>query len=136
MGTVDYMSPEQASGEPVDFRSDQFALGSVLYEMATGRPAFSRKTKPETLAAIIREEPEPIASLTPKAPAPLRWIVERCLVKDPDGRYASTEDLVCCPKNSFTIARNVCMFGHVHSRSTTATGQEPTEAAERTGEFR
>jgi len=93
MGTVDYMSPEQASGEPVDFRSDQFALGSVLYEMATGRPAFSRKTKPETLAAIIREEPEPIASLTPKAPAPLRWIVERCLVKDPDGRYASTEDL-------------------------------------------
>ncbi|MDQ6892994.1 MAG: protein kinase [Acidobacteriota bacterium] len=93
MGTVGYMSPEQARGAVLDFRSDQFALGSVLYEMATGKRAFHGETKPEILAAIIREEPQPIAGLNPKLPAPLRWIIERCLAKDPRERYASTEDL-------------------------------------------
>ncbi len=93
MGTVGYMSPEQASGHSVDFRSDQFTLGSILYEMATGKRAFSRRTGAETLAAIIREEPEPMAQAAPKAPAPVRWIVERCLAKDPEERYASSKDL-------------------------------------------
>src|SRR5205823_14508647 len=93
MGTAGYMSPEQASGQMVDFRSDQFTLGAILYEMATGRRAFQRKTGAETLVAIIREEPEPIGQLAPKAPAPVRWIVERCLAKDPEERYASTKDL-------------------------------------------
>jgi hypothetical protein len=93
MGTVGYMSPEQAVRQALDFRSDQFSFGSVLYEMATGKRAFSGNTKPETLAAIIREEPEPIGTLNPKIPPPLRWIVERCLAKDPKERYASTEDL-------------------------------------------
>jgi hypothetical protein len=93
MGTVAYMSPEQARGGALDFRSDQFALGSVLYEMATGRRAFSGETRPEVLAAIIREEPEPIAAVSPKVPAPVRWIIERCLAKIPGERYASTEDL-------------------------------------------
>jgi eukaryotic-like serine/threonine-protein kinase len=93
MGTVGYMSPEQASGRPVDFRSDQFAFGSILYEMATGQRAFQKKTGAETLAAIIRDEPEPVAQANPRIPAPLRWIVERCLAKEPDERYASTRDL-------------------------------------------
>ncbi len=93
LGTAGYMSPEQAAGRPVDFHSDQFAFGSILYEMATGRRAFQRKTGAETLVAIMREEPEPMASSTPKAPAPLRWIVERCLMKEPEDRYASTKDL-------------------------------------------
>ena len=93
MGTAGYMSPEQASARPLDFRSDQFSFGSMLYEMATGKHAFARATKPETLTAIIRDEPEPIAALNPKLPAPLRWIIERCLAKDPRERYASTEDL-------------------------------------------
>jgi eukaryotic-like serine/threonine-protein kinase len=93
MGTVGYMSPEQASGRPVDFRSDQFAFGSILYEMATGHRAFQKKTGAETLAAIIRDEPEPVAQANPRTPAPLRWIVERCLAKEPDERYASTRDL-------------------------------------------
>jgi hypothetical protein len=77
----------------VDYRSDQFSLGSILYEMATGKRAFERATKPETLAAIIREEPEPIAAIKPGLPSQLRWIVERCLAKEPSERYAATEDL-------------------------------------------
>ena len=93
MGTVGYMSPEQASGHTVDFRSDQFSFGSILYEMATGKRAFQKATGVETLSAIIREEPEPIARVNPRAPAPVRWIVERCLAKDPEERYASTRDL-------------------------------------------
>jgi serine/threonine protein kinase/Tol biopolymer transport system component len=93
MGTAGYMSPEQASGQPVDYRSDQFTLGAILYEMATGKRAFQRKTGAETLVAIIKEEPEPIGQLAPKAPAPVRWIVERLLAKDPEERYASTRDL-------------------------------------------
>ena len=93
LGTVGYMSPEQASGQPVDFRSDQFSFGSILYEMSTGKRAFEKPTKPETLSAIIRAEPEPIALVNPRAPAPLRWIVERCHAKDPKNRYTSTDDL-------------------------------------------
>ena len=93
MGTVGYMSPEQASGEPVDFRSDQFSLGSMLYEMTTGKKAFQRKTAAETLSAIIRDEPEPVAKLRPDLPTPVRWILERCLAKDPEERYGSTRDL-------------------------------------------
>jgi len=93
LGTAGYMSPEQAAGRPVDFHSDQFALGSIVYEMATGQRAFQRKTGAETLVAIMREEPEPIAASSPAAPAPLRWIVERCLMKEPEDRYASTKDL-------------------------------------------
>jgi eukaryotic-like serine/threonine-protein kinase len=93
MGTVAYMSPEQASGHPVDYRSDQFSLGSMLYEMAAGKPPFKKGTTAQTLAAIIEDEPEALAAATPKTPAPLRWVIERCLSKEPKGRYASTEDL-------------------------------------------
>jgi Tol biopolymer transport system component len=93
LGTVGYMSPEQASGKPVDFASDQFALGSILYEMATGHRAFQRDTSAETLTAIIREDVEPVGRLNASVPAPFRWIVERCLQKDPEDRYASTRDL-------------------------------------------
>ena len=71
MGTVGYMSPEQAAGQPVDFRSDQFSFGSILYEMVTGKRAFERATRPEILAAIIRAEPEPITALSPGVPAPV-----------------------------------------------------------------
>ena len=93
LGTVEYMSPEQASGRPVDFRSDQFSLGLVLYEMVTGKRAFQKSTSPETLAAIIREEPRSLRSWNPEAPAPLLWVVERCLAKEPGDRYVSTRDL-------------------------------------------
>ena len=93
LGTVGYMSPEQASGQAVDFRSDQFSLGAILYEAATARRAFQGKSSMETLAAILRDEPEPLAPQNPRLPAPLRWIIERCLAKDPEDRYQSTRDL-------------------------------------------
>jgi serine/threonine protein kinase len=93
LGTAGYMAPEQASGGPADARSDQFAFGAVVYEMLTGQRAFDRPTIAETLSAIIREEPAPIAQLNPAVPAPVRWIVERCLAKDPAERYALTRDL-------------------------------------------
>jgi len=93
LGTVGYMSPEQAGGEAVDFRSDQFAFGAILYEMASGRKAFDRKTPVQTLSAVIEDEPEPLGRLAPKTPTPLIWIVERCLAKDPEERYGSTRDL-------------------------------------------
>ncbi|HKD18468.1 MAG TPA: protein kinase, partial [Thermoanaerobaculia bacterium] len=93
LGTVGYMSPEQANGEAIDFRSDQFSFGAVLYEMVTGKRAFRRKTHIDTLAAILNEEPEPVGRLQPTSPAPLRWIIDRCLAKAPEDRYQSTRDL-------------------------------------------
>jgi Tol biopolymer transport system component len=92
-GTVPYMSPEQALGLPSDFHSDQFSFGLVLFEMATGRPAFRRDTAAATLDAIVNEDAPTSALPDRSAPAPYRWIVERCLAKQPADRYASTTDL-------------------------------------------
>ena len=78
----------------VDYRSDQFTLGAILYEMATGRQAFRRETPAQTMAAIIDATPEPLATLNPQVPPPLRWLIEgRCLAKEPNERYAATQDL-------------------------------------------
>ncbi len=93
LGTVGYMSPEQAVGKPAGSHSDQFSLGAIFYEMATGRRAFQGSTPVETLSAILRDEPVHIAASRPDAPAPLRWSVERCLAKEPAQRYGSTRDL-------------------------------------------
>jgi tetratricopeptide (TPR) repeat protein len=93
LGTAGYMSPEQARGEAADHRSDQFAVGAILYELVARRPAFRRGSFVQTLAAVIESEPEPLASLNPEFPAPARWVVERCLAKDLAHRYASTIDL-------------------------------------------
>jgi len=93
MGTVGYMSPEQASGSVVDYRSDQFSFGSILYELVTGKRAFSGKTPIDVLGAILNEEPQSIASINPRTPTQLRWITERCLSKEPRQRYSSTDDL-------------------------------------------
>ena len=93
VGTVEYMSPEQALAGPVDHRSDQFSFGSILYEMATGRRPFQRDTAAQTLLAIVRDEPKPIRRLSAGTPVELSAIVERCLAKKPEKRYASTTEL-------------------------------------------
>ncbi|MFI5180715.1 MAG: protein kinase [Thermoanaerobaculia bacterium] len=93
MGTVSYMSPEQASGRPVDFRSDLFSFGSILHEMAIGEAPFRRASTAETLAAILKEEPPPLAMSVPGLPPAFERIVRRCLEKDPERRYGSTKDL-------------------------------------------
>jgi predicted ATPase/serine/threonine protein kinase len=93
MGTLGYMSPEQANGGIVDFRSDQFSFGAVLYEMINGQPAFPGKGRAEIMAAILRDQPESLQSLKLQVPAPFFWVLERCLAKDPSHRYTSTRDL-------------------------------------------
>ena len=93
LGTLGYLSPEQASGKPADYRADQFALGALLYEMATRERPFKRATLLESLTATIRDEPEPVRSKRPDMPAPFEWLIDRCLSKDPNDRYASTSDL-------------------------------------------
>ena len=93
MGTVGYMSPEQANGATLDYRSDQFSFGAVVYEMVSGQAAFQGRGKAEIMAAILRDQPERLHSLNLRAPAPFFWILERCLAKDQNQRYASTRDL-------------------------------------------
>ena len=90
VGTAAYMSPEQARGDDVDFRSDHFSLGLILYEMATGKHPFVRGTSFETLSAILNEEAPPAGEEVPET---LAWIIERCLAKNPAERYGSTVDL-------------------------------------------
>jgi eukaryotic-like serine/threonine-protein kinase len=91
LGTVNYMSPEQARGDSnLGPQSDQFSFGLVLYELATGKRAFQRGSAAETMAAIIREDAEPLPG---SVPAPLRWVIERLLAKQPSERYDSTRDL-------------------------------------------
>ena len=92
VGTVGYMSPEQAHGRPLDFRSDQFSLGAILYELATGHPAFAGENALDTMTAIVREEPRPIQDFNRQAPAAFCHVVEHLLAKDPAKRYDSTRD--------------------------------------------
>lgn len=93
MGTVQYMSPEQALGKEADHRSDIFSTGVVLYQMATGRLPFQGSTPTETITEIVKSEPVPIGELSPVSPPELERIVRKCMEKDPRRRYQSTRDL-------------------------------------------
>ena len=93
LGTVQYMAPEQLEGRVVDFRTDIFALGLVLYEMATGRKAFSGASRASLASAILRDEPEPISASQPATPPALDRVVKTCLAKDPEERWQSAGDL-------------------------------------------
>ncbi len=93
MGTVHYMSPEQTKTAGVDHRSDQFTMGMILYEMATGRRAFQRDSVGGTLMAIMAEQPIPVADLNPTIPEGLVQIIGTCLQKEPEQRFVSTSEV-------------------------------------------
>jgi hypothetical protein len=93
VGTLPYMAPEQIEGRETDARTDIFALGAVLYEMATGQRPFQGSSHARLAAAILTHEPPPVSSLTPLAPAILDRVVRKCLAKDPDARWQSAHDL-------------------------------------------
>ncbi|HUA83289.1 MAG TPA: serine/threonine-protein kinase [Bryobacteraceae bacterium] len=93
VGTVSYMSPEQAQGHKVDARSDIFSFGVVLYEMVTGARAFQGDNALSTLSAILRDEARPITEIAPDAPPQVEQLIERCLRKNPDDRWQSIEDV-------------------------------------------
>ena len=95
LGTMGYMSPEQAQGKSkeIDRRSDVFSFGCILFEAITGQRAFAGSDQIETLNKIIREPAPPIASFNPNAPADLQRIVRRCLAKDPDERYQTIKEV-------------------------------------------
>jgi serine/threonine protein kinase len=92
-GTAPYMSPEQARGGSVDARSDVFSFGSLLYEMVTGRRAFGRASRPDTLRAVISEEPKPPSSIATGVPPELEKLILRCLRKDRERRFQHISDV-------------------------------------------
>lgn len=92
-GTYPYMSPEQLQGRDADARSDIFALGTVMYEMATGRRAFEGSSPASVIAAILERDPPPLTALQPLAPAGFEEVVRGCLHKDPDERWQTAHDV-------------------------------------------
>ena len=93
LGTFQYMAPEQLAGEQADPRTDLFALGAVLYEMATGVPAFSGKSRTSLISNILGATPRPVSELQPLTPPALERLIQRCLAKEPDDRWQSAADL-------------------------------------------
>jgi Tol biopolymer transport system component len=93
VGTFQYMAPEQVEGREADTRSDIFALGTVLYEMATGQRAFAGKTTASVIAAVLAAEPPAISTIQPMSPPALDRVVKTCLAKDPDERFQSVHDV-------------------------------------------
>ena len=93
VGTVQYMSPEQIQGMEADARSDIFALGAVLYEMATGKRAFEGKSQIKVASSILEDQPEPVTAVRKRTPAELDWLIRTCLAKNPDERFQSALDV-------------------------------------------
>jgi len=87
MGTVGYMSPEQVRGQPADHRADIFAFGAILYEMLAGKRAFQKPTSPETMTAILNEDPPGISQVIANIPLAMQRVVHRCLEKNPEQRF-------------------------------------------------
>ncbi len=93
LGTFQYMAPEQLEGGDADARSDIFAFGAVLYEMATGRKAFTGKSQASLIGSILRDDPAPISEVAPMLPPALNRVVKTCLAKDPEHRFQTAHDI-------------------------------------------
>jgi len=93
IGTIQYMAPEQLEGKEADARSDIFAFGAVLYEMATGRRAFEGKSYLSVASAILHKDPPPLTTIQPDSPPPLNYVISTCLAKDPDDRFQTAHDV-------------------------------------------
>src|SRR5437870_11781796 len=94
LGTFQYMAPEQLEGREVDARTDLFAFGAVVYEMATGKRTFTGRSQASLIGAILKDTPPPISAIQPMAPPALDRVVRKCLAKDPDERWQSAHDLM------------------------------------------
>jgi eukaryotic-like serine/threonine-protein kinase len=103
IGTLSYMAPEQLEGRKPDPRTDIFALGATLYEMATGRRAFSGTSQASLISAIMKEEPPPISQLLPMTPPALERVVRTCLAKNPDDRWQSAQDVALNLRDVLTV---------------------------------
>ena len=93
LGTFQYMAPEQLEGKDADARIDIFAFGAVLYEMATGKKAFSGKSQASLIGSILRDDPAPITEVSPMSPPALNRVVKTCLAKDPEDRFQTAHDI-------------------------------------------
>jgi serine/threonine protein kinase len=127
MGTVNYMSPEQAEGRKLDARSDIFSFGAVLYEMLTGRCAFRGGSAISTLSAVLRDDVQPIAELAPDAPFDLDRIVQTCLRKDPDQRFQSMREV----QGALGALKRLADSGALHDLPTVRTMVPPPLARPR-----
>ncbi|NQV72221.1 serine/threonine-protein kinase [bacterium] len=129
LGTVAYMSPEQARGEEVDHRTDIWALGAVLHEMIAGRNAFPGDYEQAVVYSILNEDPEPLTALRADVPMAIDWIVSKCLAKKADARYQSVNELI-------VDLKNVDLSGSARSRISQATTTlRPAEAASASSKF-
>jgi serine/threonine protein kinase/Tol biopolymer transport system component len=127
MGTVAYMSPEQAEGKKLDFRSDIFSFGVVLYEMVAGKRAFRGDSQASVLAALLRDQPQPVAELRGDVPQELERLIERCLRKDPERRVQTMADLKVALEDLPEVSRSTA------GASVRATAKQPFSVPERSG---
>ncbi len=128
VGTIAYMSPEQARGLPVDGRSDCYSLGVVLYELVTGRAPFTAPTTTDLLVAILEREPPPIRSVARGLPLQLEWIIEKALEKDPNLRYQSIADL----RVDLQRLKSALESGRLDDRGERRCGAPAVDAVDRT----
>jgi len=132
MGTVHYMSPEQARGQPLDSRTDVFSLGAVIYEMAAGRMAFAGKTKLDTLVSILEREPPPLDEYPPHLPTEVQRIINKALRKDREDRYQTIKDLqidLKCLREELSFAQKLERSKPPSSRDIPSTISSATSAA-------
>ena len=122
MGTVAYMSPEQARGQTIDPRSDLFSLGVLLYELLTGRHPFRGPTPMDTLSAILKERPLPASDVNPQLPQALLRVLDRLLAKDPEARPATAKALL---EELDAAARDCTAAAHRHCVRAGAAGRSP-----------